>query len=365
MEKSATFADGPQPIQSEVTLPPKAHTKLWSSLAFALVRATRWSLFAVAGNIVWQLASMVVTGKWPPRSSTENTMRGVDFYPWKDFISALIRGAYMFRINNGYVPHLASPTSFNEHIFVRKFFAALPMPSLADKLAAKEHVKRCLGEEFLPTVVWVGDDVEGLVAAKPPAGHYVLKPNHSSESNLFLNLPDDLTAKRHEIERRAESWLASRFGYNWGEWQYSTFTPKLFLEEFIDFNGVEVPDDYKFYCFHGKTCLIEVDVDRFAELKSALYTADWQLIPVNYGEAPIQCARPRNLEEMIRAAEAIAGKMDFARIDLYSDGISRIRFGEITCTPGNGLLNFSDFKFDQWLGSQFGNAQQNDMAWDF
>ena len=202
-EKSATFADGPQPIQSEVTLPPKAHTKLWSSLAFALARATRWSLFAVAGNIVWQLASMVVTGKWPPRSSTENTMRGVDFYPWKDFISALIRGAYMFRIKNGYVPHLASPTSFNEHIFVRKFFAPLPMPSLADKLAAKEHVKRCLGEEFLPTVVWVGDDVDGLVAAKPPAGHYVLKPNHSSDSNLFLNLPDDLTAKRHEIEQRA------------------------------------------------------------------------------------------------------------------------------------------------------------------
>ena len=81
MEKSATFADGPQPIQSEVTLPPKAHTKLWSSLAFALARATRWSLFAVAGNIVWQLASMFVTGKWPPRSSTGNTMRGVDFYP--------------------------------------------------------------------------------------------------------------------------------------------------------------------------------------------------------------------------------------------------------------------------------------------
>ena len=214
-------------------------------------------------------------------------------------------------------------------------------------------------------MVWVGDDVEGLVAAKPPAGRYVLKPNHSSESNLFLNLPDDLSAKRHEIERRAESWLTSRFGYNWGEWQYSTFTPKLFLEEFIDFNGVEAPDDYKFYCFHGKTCLIEVDVDRFAELKSALYTADWKLIPVNYGEAPIQCARPRNLEEMIRVAEAIAGEMEFARIDLYSDGNSRIRFGEITLTPGNGLLNFSDFKFDQWLGSQFGNAQQNDMAWDF
>ena len=271
----------------------------------------------------------------------------------------------MFKINNGYVPHLASPTSFNEHIFVRKFFAALPMPSLADKLAAKDYVKALLGDEFLPTVVWVGDDVEGLIAAKPATGRYVLKTNHGCESNLFLNLPDDLSAKRNQLEQWATRELASRFGYDWGEWQYSTFRPRLFLEEFIDFNGAQAPEDYKFYCFHGKTCHIEVDVDRFTELKAAFYTSDWKLIPVNYGEAPIQRARPGNLEDMIRAAETIAGEMEFARIDLYSDGNSTIRFGEITLTPGNGLLNFSDFKFDLWLGSQFGNAQQTNMAWEF
>ena len=106
--------------------------------------------------------------------------------------------------HNGYVPPLASPTSFNEHIFVRKFFAPLPMPSLADKLAAKDYVKARVGDEFLPAVVWVGDDVDGLFAAKPPAGRYVLKANHGWSSNLFLNLPDDLSAKRDEIEQRAE-----------------------------------------------------------------------------------------------------------------------------------------------------------------
>jgi len=56
---------------------------------------------------------------------------------------------------------------------------------------------------------------------------------------------------------------------------------------------------------------------------------------------------------MIRVAEAIAGDMEFARVDLYSDGKSRIRFGEITFTPGNAA-HFSDFKFDQWLGSHLG-----------
>ena len=264
--------------------PPKAQTKLWSSFGAALARPTRWSSLAVASNIVGQLGLLVATGKWPLQPPTENTMRGVDFYPWKDFLRALIHGAHLFKAENGYLPRLATPTSFNEHMFVRKFFAPLPMPSLADKLAAKEHVKARVGDEFLPAVVWVGDDVGGLFAAKLPAGRYVLKANHGWNANLFLNLPDDLSAKRDEIEQRATRWLTSRFGYDWGEWQYCTFKPKLFLEEFIDFNGAQTPDDYKFYCFRGKVCLIEVDVDRFTDLRSAFYTPDWKHIPVTYGE---------------------------------------------------------------------------------
>ena len=337
---------------------PEAQTRLWSSLAAALARPTRWSSLAVASNIVGQLGLLIFTGRWPPRPSTENTMRGIDFYPWKDFLRALIHGAHLFKAENGYVPPLAFPTSFNEHLFARKFFAPLPMPSLADKLAAKDHVKTRLGDDFVPAVVWVGDDLGGLFAAQPPAGRYVLKSNHGWNSNLFLNLPDDLSAKRDEIEQRAKSWLTTRFGYDWGEWQYCTFKPKLFLEEFIDFNGARAPDDYKFFCFHGKVCLIEIDVDRFTRPRIAFYTPDWEHISAAYTHAPIMRAQPRNLEDMIRVAEAIAGDMEFARVDLYSDGKSRIRFGEITFTPGNAA-HFSDFKFDQWLGSHFGRRQVN------
>ena len=111
---------------------PEAKTKIWPSLAAALARQTRWSSLAVASNIVGQLGLRVVAGKWPLRTPPENTMRGVDFYPWKDFLRALIHGAHMFKAENGCLPRLAYPTSFNEHLFVRKFFAPLPIPSLAD-----------------------------------------------------------------------------------------------------------------------------------------------------------------------------------------------------------------------------------------
>jgi hypothetical protein len=271
----------------------------------------------------------------------------------------------MFKRVHGYLPSLAFPTTFNEHIFVRKFFAPMPLPSLADKLAAKDHVKERVGEEFLPAVTWVGEDVGTLLAAKPPAGRYVLKPNHASSWVLFLDLPHDLSAKRDAIEQQATRWLASRYGYDWGEWHYSAFRPKLLLEEFVDFNGAQTPDDYKIFCFHGKASLIEINVNRFTRLRSAFYTPDWKQIPVAYRHAPIQCARPDNLEDMIRVAEAIARGMEFARVDLYSDRKSRIRFGEITLTPGDARLSFSDVRFDLWLGSHFGTAPGHGPPWEF
>ena len=322
-----------------------------------LVRGSS-SLF-VASKIIGQLGWLIATGKPPLQTSAGTGMRGIDFYSRKDFVRALIQSAVKFKNSHGYVPQLASPTSFNEHIFVRMFFASLPMPSLADKLAAKDYVRLRVGEEFLPAVVWVGDDVNELRIEQLPPGQYVLKANHGYRWILFLDLPGDFLAKRDEIES-ASLWLTSRFGYEWGEWFYSTFKPKLFLEQFIDFNDTKTPDDYKVFCFDGKAVVIEIDVDRFTRLRSAFYTPDWKHIPVAYRHPPIECPRPRNLQEMIRVAEAITEDLEFARIDLYSDCKSRIKFGEITLTPGAAISRFSDFKFDQWLGSHFGKGLCND-----
>src|SRR5215831_575514 len=340
---------------------PKAQTKLWSSLVLVMRRQTRWSLLAIGLNMLGQLALLLVAGKWPLRPPSANTLRGVDFYPWKDFVRAVILGAYRFKRENGYLPHLVQPTTFNEHLFVRKFFAPLPVPSLADKLTAKEYVKARVGDEFLPEVKWVGDDVGELFRARLPQGRYVLKANHGCDWNLFLKLPEDLPARRTEIEQTATRWLNSVWGYNWGEWQYSVFKPKLFLEEFIDFNGAQTPDDYKFLCFSGEVRLIEIDVDRRTDLRSAFYTPDWKYVPVTYGERPVQRDRPQNLDKMIRVAEALAAGMPFARVDLYTDGNSRIRFGEITFTPGDACLHFSDRKLDQWLGAQFTQGPRSSM----
>jgi TupA-like ATPgrasp len=342
---------------------PQPQTRIWSSLLKALRRRTRWSSLGVAFIMMGKLGLLAVTGKWPSRA-VKNTMRGIDFYPWQDLFRAIIHGAHRFKAENGYLPRLVWPVNFNEHIFRRKFLAALPMPSLADKLSAKEYVKARLGDELVPETMWIGDDVEDLFSSKLPPGRYVLKANHGCEWNMFLELPGDLIAKRAEINQKTSSWLRSRYGYAWGEWHYSTFRPRLFLERFIDFNGPGPPEDYKFLCFHGKARLIEVDVDRSTELKSAFYTPNWKYIPVTYGETPIHRPRPRNLEKMVRVAEALAHAIEFVRVDLYSDANSKVVVGEMTFFPGDAGLHFSDLRLDQWLGSQFNDLGGQPFPWD-
>jgi hypothetical protein len=308
-------------------------------------------------NIVGQLGPLILARKWPLERPPADRMRGVDFYTATDLVSALVLSAQNFKETHGYLPQLASPTSFNEHIFARKFFAPLPLPSLADKLGVRDFVRARLGEDALTSIVWVGDSVEELFAAKLPAGRFLLKANHGSEMNLILNVPGDLVARRSEIEKTATEWLANRFGYAWGEWQYCTFKPKLFLEGFLNFNGDGTPDDFKFFCFRGKARLIQVHTGRHTRHGCGQYDPSWNHLPVQFGTYEIaQVERPANLGAMIKAAETLAAGLEFARIDLYSDRKSIIKFGEITLTPSNANQRYADFQFDRWLGGFFTQA---------
>ena len=310
-------------------------------------------------NIVGQLSPLVVSQKWVLGRPPANLMRGVDFYNATDLLSALVYSAQRFKNTHGYLPQLASPTSFNEHIFARKFFAPLPMPSLSDKLGVRKYVRDRLGDDALTPVVWTGDQIEDFFAANLPAGRFVLKANHGCFMNLFLDLPQDLTTRREEIRSNAQEWLATRFGYDTGEWHYNTFKPKLFLETFHGQSDNGPMDDFKVHCFYGKARLIQVVTGRFVQVRLGQYTPEWKYLATGMcGYDSVEFPRPRNLDTLVCCAERLAGGLEYARIDLFSDRIEAMKFGEITLTPGNANQRYADFEFDRWLGSFFTPAQK-------
>ncbi len=306
--------------------------------------------WAVQASLLGQIRSMVAAGRWPRERPPDGFMRGVDFYNRADLLSAIFVGAQIFKDAHGYIPPLSAPKSFSERLYARKYFAPLPMPSLADKLEAKAYVRARLGDAILPSVVWVGDSVDEFFAADLPRGRFVLKANHGWQYNLVLTLPDDLATRRDEIERLAGGWLATRFGYATGEWQYCTFRRRLFLEKFIRYNDQERPDEYRVYCFRGRAEFIHFSIERPSGLSIGLYDTAWNLLPVNFGNPIAYKERPENLRAIVKAAEDIAAGLAFARVDLYSDGKREIKFSEITFTPGNATRRLSDPEFGAKLG---------------
>jgi hypothetical protein len=308
---------------------------------------------ATVANIMGQLGPLIARNKWSLAPPPPNTMRGVDFYNANDFVSALLVSGLLFRNAHGYLPDLAEPATFNEHIFARKFFAPLPIPSLADKLGVRDYVRERLGEDVLIPVVWSGELIEDLFAADLPAGRFVLKANHGFDMNLFLDLPQDLITRRDEISSKTQAWLATRFGYSTGEWQYCDITPTLFLETFVG-RGKDSMAEFKLHCFHGKPRLIQVVTGRYTDQhRHGQYTPDWTYLIGMPGSESVEFARPKNLEVLMESAERLARGLEYVRIDLYTDFDQVVKFGEITFTSGDGRQPFPNLEFDRWLGAFF------------
>jgi hypothetical protein len=304
-------------------------------------------------NVIGQIGAVIATNRWVLAPPPANTMRGVDFYNATDFLSALLRSAVLFREAHGHLPQFASPTIFNEHIVARKFFAPLPLPSLGDKLGVRDYVRQRLGEEALIPVVWIGERVDDLFTADLPTGRFVLKPNHGFDMNLYLDLPQDLTARREEIEVKGQAWLGARFGYELGEWHYSVIKPKLFLETFLTEDGVDSMGEFKVHCFHGKARAMHIIAARDGAKRHGTYTTDWTYLPDAIAVGSIEFERPKNFDLLIETAERLAQGLEYARVDLYTDFKQFLKAGEITLTPGDGRQPFVDVEFARWLGGWF------------
>ncbi len=245
-----------------------------------------------------------------------------------------------------------SDAGIMDYFFWRKH---LPWPVLAarccDKELAKiEAVKLSPGIKVPETIVSLpladitkGSDLKQRL--KPYLGQdLIAKPSHSNGGVVFLK-DDEIDYGQYLAEVRRNFFYAAR------ERQYYELEPKLIIEEVLRTPDKTLPDDYKFFCFHGHPLLCQIDSDRFSGHKRRLYTVpEWK--PVNVGYTyPLgdeHAHRPENLLQILEHCQKLSRLFDFVRVDLYLVG-SQIYFGEFTFTPDAGLKRFSDDRFDRAL----------------
>jgi hypothetical protein len=242
--------------------------------------------------------------------------------------------------------------------------------TFADKAAVRDYVSILVGGQYLPHTYAILDDPASMRGMALPDA-YVVKPTHGSGAAIVVSdrAPGDARlplehgsweyrhvrsefAPREDVIRIASGWLAQLYGQGPNrEWVYGQMPRRVIVEELLAGPDGAIPDDYKFFVFHGRCAFVQVDQGRFVRRTQDFFTTEWEHMPLHGGApwAEPEPVAPACLAEMIDLAERLGTDTDFVRVDLY-DVDGRIVFGELTSFPAGGDSPFDPESFDAEFG---------------
>jgi hypothetical protein len=278
--------------------------------------------------------------------------------------SRLVRGLRLLRTRR--------PRTFTDKVRYKMLRDHRPLlATFADKAEVRDYVASRAGVQYLPEAFAILDEPRDLARLELPTA-YVVKPTHGSgaavvvspqaPSEAVLPQPQGGWVYRHVrpeavspgiLVEIASGWLEKLYGQGPNrEWAYGQVTPRVIVEEMLVGTDGGIPDDFKFFVFHGACHFIQVDTGRFGDRTHDFYTPSWEHLELSSGPGwadPPQ-ARPARLDEMIGIAEKLATETDFVRVDLYHLP-DRIVFGELTSYPAGGNSSFSPESFNAVFGA--------------
>lgn len=267
-----------------------------------------------------------------------------------------------------------NPRTFRDKVRYKMLRDHRPLVvTFADKAAVRDYVATVVGRQYLPLAYAVVSDPSALYGVGLPDA-YVVKPTHGSGAAIVVSgrapaearLPQEpgnwsyhhvrpASAPREDVVRIAQGWVAQLYGQGPNrEWVYGQMPRQVIVEELLAGDDGAIPDDYKFFVFHGKCAYVQVDAGRFDRRTQDFFRPDWEHVPLSGGPpwADPQPERPARLDEMIEVAERLGADTDFVRVDLYSvDG--RIVFGELTSFPAGGDSHFDPERFNDEFGEHW------------
>ncbi|CAB3808643.1 ATP-grasp fold amidoligase family protein [Paraburkholderia fynbosensis] len=253
----------------------------------------------------------------------------------------------------GRYPNLRRPATFNEKILQRSLRPDPRYIGLTDKLLVREYIASKIGAKHLIPLIAAPDVFTREVFDALPSA-FVMKANHGSSFVEVVRNKSETSFD--ELQRRAEQWLAIDFYSIARERHYRTIEPRIFFEHLLlDARG-QIPADFKVHCFGGRQgppiIYILVISDRFGNATHGdVYDINWNHLDVEIGfykRSAAPAPRPANLEAVLDTAIALSEDFDYVRVDLYAPD-NLVYFGELTFTPGAGVLPFTPDRIDyEW-----------------
>lgn len=249
------------------------------------------------------------------------------------------------------IPRWASPSTFNEKVRLKMIYDRRPLlRTFADKWAVRIFVaERLGGDEHLPVIHARFEHAAEVAQSSVPAP-FVMKANHGSG---WVRIVREASPQiRADLAATAARWLANDYSRMCREVCYRGLPPCILFEEFLQDAHGGVPLDFKFFCFHGVPCFVQVDKDRSTRHRQSFFDLALQPIPVRYlaDNIDLPITRPLHWNKMLEIAGKLAQGTDFVRVDLY-DLPDRVVFGELTNFPNTGDVAFDPPEYDAYFGS--------------
>ena len=205
-----------------------------------------------------------------------------------------------------------------------------------NKYTVREYIKKKGCEYCLNQLYGAWDSIDEIPWDDLP-DEFVMKVSNGYSNHVF-KLNGELFDKRKAIKTLRKSSQFTKFAFRINGDMFAYKTPKKIICERLlhSADGYKVPDDYKFYCFHGVPRYIEVMWDRYgANRKYNEIFVDIDLNDRHDLEAEASDETyvwPPCLNEMKDLAAKLSEDFPFVRVDFYvEDG--RPIFGELTFTP--------------------------------
>ena len=274
-----------------------------------------------------------------------------------------------FRVH-GYKLNLKDPKSFNEKVIYKWLFDRNPLIQLtSDKYRVRHYIEDKLGNDgakkHLVPLLYVTCRPETIPFNELP-DEYIIKPNHGWASYIIaenvkgnkkytIKTPKktyslaDTKEVRIEIIKVCKIWLSTNYGVKKNMWAYQKIKPLIIIEKLLRDSFGNIPDDYKFFMFHGKCKRITVCAERLSNLTFTEYDINWNLLNFSVGKPGKPVKKPEALDQMMLISEKLSKDFDFVRIDLYFAD-NNIYCGEITHYPLSGLGKITTTEFDFELG---------------
>lgn len=176
----------------------------------------------------------------------------------------------------------------------------------------------------------------------------IVKTNHGSGGNIVLGDKVD----RAKTIKTLKGWLKQNYYWIADEYHYDKIPRRLLVEEFLEDGHPDGPLDYRFWCFHGKPEIIQVD--NYRHDINPFYDTSWNKLDASYRTRFRDCdiPKPENFDKMLEIAAKLSADFDFVRVDMYNVK-GHIYFGELTFTPMGGRFTFNRPEWDMELGSKW------------